>query len=125
MKNRTVKQVIVIRKDLGMRRGKEISQGSHASMAFMVEQRRGNLITLDGVSTIWLQTGQTKITTKVDNEDELNELYEEAKAAGLKVYLITDLGHTEFNGVQTKTALAIGPDYADSIDKITGHLKLY
>lgn len=29
------KQVIVIRRDLKMRRGKEIAQGSHASMAFM------------------------------------------------------------------------------------------
>ena len=33
-----IKQVILIRKDLTMRRGKEIAQGSHASMAFLVEQ---------------------------------------------------------------------------------------
>ena len=31
------KQVIAIRKDLKMRRGKEIAQGSHASMAFLTE----------------------------------------------------------------------------------------
>lgn len=30
-----VKQVIVIRRDLGMRRGKEIAQGAHASMAWL------------------------------------------------------------------------------------------
>lgn len=122
---RKIKQCIVIRKDLGMRRGKEISQGSHASMAFIIEGRRGNLITLDGLETLWVNSGQTKITTKVDSEEELIEIYEAAKAAGLKAFIITDLGHTEFNGVPTKTAVAIGPNYADQIDKVTGHLKLY
>lgn len=122
---RKIKQCIVIRKDLSMRRGKEIAQGSHASMAFMVENRRGNLITLDGLETLWLQGGQTKITTKVDSEEELLEVFENAKAAGLKAYLITDLGHTEFNGTLTNTAIAIGPNYADQIDKVTAHLKLY
>lgn len=125
MADRLIKQAIVIRKDLGMRRGKEISQGSHASMAFMVEKRRGNLITLDAIDTLWLQNGQTKITTKVDSEEELMVIYEKAKSLGLKVHLITDLGHTEFNGVPTKTALAIGPNYSDQIDKVTGELKLY
>ncbi|MGZ3423232.1 MAG: peptidyl-tRNA hydrolase, partial [Polyangiales bacterium] len=33
-----VKQVIVVRRDLKMRRGKEIAQGSHASMAFLTER---------------------------------------------------------------------------------------
>ena len=33
-----IKQVILIRKDLKMRRGKEIAQGSHASMQFIVKQ---------------------------------------------------------------------------------------
>jgi PTH2 family peptidyl-tRNA hydrolase len=31
------KQVIILRKELGMRRGKEISQGCHASMAFLTK----------------------------------------------------------------------------------------
>ena len=35
-----LKQVILIRKDLKMRRGKEVAQGSHASMAFMTEKIR-------------------------------------------------------------------------------------
>ncbi len=38
-----IKQVIVIRKDLKMRRGKEIAQGSHASMEFLVDQIRRRL----------------------------------------------------------------------------------
>ena len=36
----SIKQVILIRKDLKMRRGKEIAQGSHASMEFLVSRIR-------------------------------------------------------------------------------------
>lgn len=32
-----VKQVIVMRKDLNMRRGKQIAQGAHASMAALLK----------------------------------------------------------------------------------------
>jgi len=35
-----IKQVIVIRRDLKMRRGKEIAQGAHASMMFLSEAVR-------------------------------------------------------------------------------------
>jgi PTH2 family peptidyl-tRNA hydrolase len=35
-----------------------------------------------------------------------------------------DAGLTEFNGVPTKTCIAIGPNWSDEIDEITGHLKL-
>jgi PTH2 family peptidyl-tRNA hydrolase len=38
--------------------------------------------------------------------------------------LIIDSGKTEFGGVPTKTCLAIGPDYSEKIDKVTGNLKL-
>ena len=34
------KQVIVMRRDLGMRRGKEIAQGAHASMIWLVTRIR-------------------------------------------------------------------------------------
>ena len=36
--NSDTKQVIVIRKDLKMRRGKEIAQGCHAAMAFITRR---------------------------------------------------------------------------------------
>ena len=54
-------------------------------------------------------------------EEELLELFKKAKGLKLKAHIITDAGRTEFNGVPTKTALAIGPNKANEIDKITGN----
>jgi len=114
-----MKQVIVIRKDLKMRRGKEIAQGAHAAMAFLIKGdfTRANLNT-------WLHGGQTKICVSVDSEEELLEIYNNAKDAGLIVNIIIDAGRTEFNGIPTNTCIAIGPNKSEDIDKITKHLKL-
>jgi peptidyl-tRNA hydrolase, PTH2 family len=53
------------------------------------------------------------------------DLHEAALARGLRSHLIRDSGRTEFSGVPTLTALAIGPDIADTIDQVTGHLTIY
>jgi PTH2 family peptidyl-tRNA hydrolase len=138
MEDRPVKQVIVIRRDLKMRRGKEIAQGAHASMAFLAK-RLGRWVAEGyedppGVECTakftraeyeWLTGAFRKITVQVDSEAELVELEARAQAAGLTAYLITDSGLTEFHGVPTPTALAIGPDYEDLVDAVTGGLKLY
>jgi len=119
-----MKQVILIRKDLKMRRGKEIAQGSHASMAFILRNYvddSTNKINL----TEWLTNGQTKICLHIHSEEELLELHNKALKAGLEAHYITDAGRTEFNGIPTKTCLAIGPNKSEDIDKITKHLNLY
>lgn len=125
---RRVKQVIVMRHDLKMRRGKQIAQGAHASMAFLT--RRLSLsgqLSLDEFSEIereWLSGAFAKVCCRVNSEDELLAIYEAALAAGLEVHLITDSGRTEFHGQPTRTCLAIGPDDAAKIDPITGTLEL-
>ena len=65
-----------------------------------------------------------KVCVRVNSEEELMDIHDKAKAAGLEVHLITDSGRTEFKGVPTKTCLAIGPDEAEKIDTITGELTL-
>jgi len=136
-----VKQVIVIRKDLNMRRGKEIAQGCHASLAvffdMMRQQNGGEVDTKSGkkykcefehtsqAMHEWMANGFTKITLTVDSEQALLDIYNKAKAAGLPCSLIRDSGKTEFNGVATLTTVAIGPAGSAEIDKITGNLKLY
>ena len=128
------KQVIVIRKDLKMRRGKEVAQGCHSSMAFLTKRlgisemwEHGTVfeIAVTAVEREWLDNSFRKVTLQVDSEDELMKVYEAAQTAGLTVHLVEDAGLTEFDHIKTKTCLAIGPDYDYKIDPITKHLKLY
>jgi PTH2 family peptidyl-tRNA hydrolase len=134
----THKQVIVIRKDLKMRRGKEIAQGCHASMGailklgqyFTAENAEGSpthtfVANLDDRVSPWLMGRFAKIVVTVDSESALLELNEQAEKAHILSCLIKDAGFTEFRGVPTYTALAIGPDYSDMVDQITKELPLY
>ena len=130
---RPTKQVIVIRRDLRMRRGKEIAQGAHAATAWLADRVLQNLmpngsvahLVLSSAEQAWLQSSFRKVTVKVNSEDELMAVYDQALAAGLAVHLITDRGLTEFGGIPTRTCLAVGPDYDDLIDPVTGGLELY
>lgn len=117
-----------------MRRGKEIAQGSHSSLSFLTRKlvhfpnlHSMNTYTVDFTDDEinWLNNSFAKVCLQVESEQELLDIYTKAKDAGLVVHLITDSGRTEFNGVPTKTCLAIGPHAVEKIDVITGHLKLY
>lgn len=128
------KQIIVMRKDLNMRKGKMIAQGSHASLGIFTQKmtKVGDnpdgsadyAIVLGKDMKAWIDSKFTKICLSCDSEEELLELYEKAKKAGIDTVLITDSGLTEFNGVPTNTCIAIGPADELDIDIITGHLKL-
>lgn len=106
--------------------GKVISQGGHSVLGFVWKHVKGKKICFEmsDAQFDWYTTGQTKITLKVEGEKALLEILKKAQAAGVFVELITDAGRTEF-GEPTVTCLAIGPDYSDKIDKITGDLSLY
>ena len=122
------KQVLVLRKDLGMRKGKMVAQGAHASQGalFDIGHIEGDwlMIPLDGRTKSWICEEFTKVCVSVSSEAELLALYEKAMEAGLITKLIKDAGHTEFHGVPTYTAVAIGPDEDWKIDPVTGHLPL-
>jgi PTH2 family peptidyl-tRNA hydrolase len=113
-----LKQIIVLRTDLKMRRGKEIAQGSHASMGGYLAHRRNPFMRM------WLEGAFAKIAVGIDSEAELLALRDKAKKAGVPHYLIQDQGRTEFKGVPTYTALSVGPAEPDDIKELTGHLKL-
>lgn len=121
-----IKQVIVMRTDTAppMRRGKQIAQGAHASIAFLTKNiTQSNKLNLTTPQMEWIANGFTKICVRVDSEEELHRIYNEAKAASLEAHIVKDSGKTEFKE-PTYTCLAIGPDYSSKIDKITGQLKL-
>ncbi len=129
-----IKQIIILRKDLNMRKGKMVAQGAHASMGAIlsIAQKHKDsfiipLLDCNGKKTelgLWLEGKFKKITVSVDSEEELLNLAEEAKKQGIIHCLIKDSGLTEFGGIPTYTSLAIGPSNADIVDKITSHLKL-
>jgi len=130
-----VKQIIVIRKDLKMRRGKECAQAAHASIKIILDlmtndksllnhTRRSILLRHGSPLEQWLNGSFTKVVVYVNSEEELFMLRALAEADGIRHALITDAGKTEFHGEPTHTALAIGPDYSEKIDKITGGLPL-
>ena len=124
------KQVIIIRKDLNMRKGKIAAQASHASWAPLLN--RGHIhqgtnvlsIPLDDDMLDWFKVRFTKICCYVESEQALIDIYETARAKGLPCALIRDAGLTEFGGVPTYTAVGIGPASSDKIDPITGRLPL-
>ena len=125
-----VKQVIVIRRDLNMRRGKEIAQGAHASSAWLAEivasQLAGGAVPpIDEAAAVWITTSHRKITLQIRGDEELVALHEKACALGIRSHLITDSGRTEFDGVPTRTALALGPALSSQIDQVTGDLSIY
>ena len=75
-KQRPTKQVIVIRRDLRMRRGKEIAQGAHASTAWLAERVIQGMnavgsIELSEAERAWLDSSFRKVTVKVGSEAEL------------------------------------------------------
>ncbi len=116
-----IKQILIIRRDLKMRRGKEIAQAAHASVSASIQAMNKT----KAIFNSWMNTGYKKVTVHVQTEQELVDLYNKAIQANLTASLITDSGKTEFNNVPTKTVLAIGPDESDKIDLITKDLPLY
>lgn len=142
-----IKQVILFRKDLNMRKGKIAAQVAHASMkVFFDRAPKDHLAVLTqhvspeasgddfyvdyGRSAIaipltpdmreWVFGIFAKIVCSVATEADLLLAYRLAQEADLPCALIQDLGATEFHGVPTYTTMAIGPARAELIDPITG-----
>ena len=117
-----------MRHDLKMRRGKQIAQGAHASMAFLTRRLQSrSSIAMDDFSPneqAWISGSFAKVCVRCNSEDELMAVHDKAIEIGLEVHLITDSGRTEFHGQPTRTCLAIGPDEATKIDQVTGDLEL-
>lgn len=147
-----IKQVIVVRTKYpdgkngtkGLRAGKLIAQACHASMAFITKQLKHSIerdkesikpavykednifrVILGESEIEWLDDNFAKVCLQVKSEEELMEIAAKAESVGIECNVITDSGLTEFKGVPTKTCLALGPDYSERIDEITGHLELY
>jgi len=111
-----MKQVIVVRTDLDMGKGKIAAQTSHASIAALRHAKEED-------ADEWDSQGMKKIVLKVSSEKELLSIFEQAKNARLPVAIIKDAGLTQIES-GSPTAVGIGPAEDEEIDKITGKLKL-
>jgi PTH2 family peptidyl-tRNA hydrolase len=93
-------------------------------MAVFFQRNQGSTrelkVPLDGPMASWVGGRFAKICLSLEDEPALLQAYEEARKRGLPCAIITDAGRTEFHGVPTKTAVAIGPAAVTEIDAITG-----
>ena len=113
------KQVIVMRADLKMGKGKIAAQAGHASVSAAEEARKH----FPRWWKSWLDEGQCKIAVRVNSEEELLKLEDMAGRAELPYALISDRGLTQLEP-GTVTCLAIGPAPSFEVDKVTGKLAL-
>jgi len=134
-----IKQVIVVRKDLNIRKGKLAAQVAHASMKVIFErmsfrQKHYNILNegcvyeysvcLTPKMKEWFEGIFTKVVVGCEDLETLKCICIDAYEAGIPHAVIEDCGKTEFDGVKTTTCVALGPDEAEKIDAITGHLTL-
>jgi PTH2 family peptidyl-tRNA hydrolase len=130
---RRTKQVIVMRKDLNMRKGKMVAQGAHASLMWLslaIAHRPEDdcedslmLRPMTMAAEEWLTGRFTKVCVGVDSEEELRAVIEKARSLDVNVNECVDAGLTEFGGVPTLTCCAVGPDWNERVDAVTGDLK--
>lgn len=110
-----MKQIILVREDLDLSKGKLASQCSHASVEAVLKSDKNKI-------NEWRRFSK-KVVLKVKDEKELLKYKNLAEKEKLITALIKDAGRTEIPP-NTITCLAIGPDEDKKIDKITGKLKI-
>jgi len=108
------KQVILVRQDLKLPKGKLAVQVGHASVGALLKSHKDDIVR-------WEKVGMKKVVLKVADEKELLKYKNEAEDIGLITSLVTDAGKTVVQP-GTITCLGIGPDKEEKIDKVSGSL---
>ncbi len=110
------KQVILVRHDLKLPKGKLAVQVAHASVEAVLRTKS------DTVKR-WHNEGMKKIVLKVDDLKALKKYMQLAKDAGLITALIKDAGKTVV-AAGTITCCAIGPCEEVDVDALTRELNI-
>lgn len=109
------KQVIIVRVDINLPKGKLSAQVSHASVSAVLKSHKDDI-------KKWKDEGMKKVVLKVKDLNELINYKKKAEDSGLVIALIEDAGLTVVTP-GTITCLGIGPNDEDKIDMVTGNLK--
>ncbi len=113
------KMCIVLRMDLDMSTGKLIAQAAHAAVGASELGKKEN----HKAWRRWRDEGAKKVALEAESLEEIEELAGKANKLDIVNILIQDAGHTEVPP-GTVTALGLGPDRSDLLDKVTGSLPL-
>lgn len=149
------KQMIVMRRDLHMRKGKIAAQAGHACveailLALAKQGRLQDVVMNDAETWValapqapadpnapfgevsapsplsaWFEAGVAKVCVYVDSEEALLGLADKGRELGFTYALVRDAGLTEFHGEPTYTCLAFEPLFPEQIDPLTGDLPLF
>ena len=110
------KQVIAVRKDLKLDKGKLAVQVAHAALD---SYRKADPDSREA----WEKEGSKKVVVKAESLKELLDLHKKTKSLKLPCSLIRDAGRTQLKP-GTITCLGIGPAEEETVDKVTGKLKI-
>ncbi|KAG9509130.1 ATP-binding cassette sub-family A member 3 [Fragariocoptes setiger] len=107
------KMVFVVNMDLNMGRGKQCAQVAHAALGLYLHIQEKGTDEYQYKAYMWLEQGQKKIVLKGNNLLHLKELQQEAQAAGLPNFVVSDAGCTQI-APGSKTVLSIFGSNEDS-----------
>ena len=119
-KNMDTKLIYCVRTDLKMGKGKMAAQVGHATLGIYkknLKEKRSDILEK------WGNSGEAKIVVKVSSEREMFQLKRRAEEMKMCTHIVQDAGKTQIAAGST-TVLAIGPDFQNRLNQVTGHLKL-
>jgi len=113
-----MKQVIIVRTDLGMQRGKIAAQVAHAAIQAMFKTEEN----FPDYVEAWMEAGMPKVVLKVNDLKEMMSLFQKMKKT-LPCVVISDAGRTQIKA-GSKTCFSCGPVVASEVDPFIKDLKL-
>lgn len=129
-----VKKVILVRRDLRLRRAEVASLVSKATTRFFLDNDESEdhdklEVKLSDSEMDWLSTGMSVVVLGVPSSNMMESILWRCEAAGISTYTVSVKRISEEDkseAYREHVACAVlGPDYSDSLDQITGKLKLF
>jgi peptidyl-tRNA hydrolase, PTH2 family len=112
----SLKQAIIVRKDLKMGTGKIAAQVAHASLAALKKASRKDV-------EEWESEGCKKVVLKVKDLAEFESVLSRLRSAKIPNAVIRDAGLTQIDAGEA-TCIGIGPLEESKLDEVTKNLKL-